>query len=148
MAKRYLVVFLAGCLVLTLGWGLICVRNVWQSRMNAESKILNERKASVIKSVQLSKLGTHELRDQIASEFLGETTTTDDCDWRAYPTWDRKLSNPNWFSETKGIDGFNVFCETSAHDKHNSGLVIEYDIEGCWYGFEIVGIKWRYTEYD
>jgi hypothetical protein len=145
MTKKSVIVSVAGGLVIALALGFVWVRSERQSRMATESNTLNGRKASAIKWVQLSKLGTHELRDQIVSEFVGETTTTEDCDWRAYPTWNRSTKNPNWFGETKGVNGFNVFCKTNARDKRNTSIAIEYDFVD---GLGLVGMKWGNTEHD
>jgi|GEM_PF-6974345 hypothetical protein len=145
MTKKSVIASVAGGLVIVLALGFFWLHSERQSRMNAEAKTLDGRKASAIKWVQLSKLGTHELRDQIASEFLGEATTTDDCDWRADPTWNRSTKNPNWFSETTGVNGFQVFCKTTAHDKRSTNVVIEYDFVD---GSGLVGLKWGNTEHN
>jgi hypothetical protein len=145
MTKKSWIVSVAGGLAIALALGFFWAQSEWKSRMNTESSTLNGREASAIKWVQLSKLGTHELRDQMASEFLGETTTTEDCDWHTSPTWNRSTKNPNWFRETKGVDGFHVFCKTKAHDQRNSSIVFEYDFVD---GLGLVGMKWGNTEQD
>lgn len=147
MAKSTFAKFTAGGLVLAIVvFGSIWAPSKWQSSRKAELESLTERKALAIKRVQLSRLGTQELRDQIASEFFGEVTTTEGCDWNAYPTWNRRYKNPNWISETKGIDGFHVICETNARDQHESDIEFDYEFVDS---FGIVGLKWGYPRgYD
>ncbi len=143
MTKSALSKLIVGGLAVAIVCGFFWTRSEWRSRRATEMKSLSGRKALAIKRVQLSRLGSQELRDQIASEFLGGATTTEDCDWHAYPTWNRRFKNPNWISETKGIDGFHVFCETSARNQHDSSIEFDYETVD---GLGIVGLKWGYPQ--
>jgi hypothetical protein len=142
VAKGLLGKFIAGGVVAAIICGFVWGCGKWQSHRAAEKKRLSEETAWTIKKVQLSRLGNQELRDQIASDFLADATTTEDCDWSAFPTWKGSSRNPNWFGSTKGLDGYRVVCDTNAHcahDKFLSEILFKWDLDS---DFRIVGFKW------
>lgn len=118
-------------------WG--CGR--YRSYEALEKSQQNQEKEWLIARVQASRFGSMEWRDQIASDFLDEKTTTDSCEWLLVQTWHGSTKNPNWVSLRKGSDGANLICETYAHDQYNSAIWFEYDFQD---GRGIMGLKWGY----
>lgn len=106
-----------------------------------------ERSAQAVKVVIGSRLGSPELRDQLASDFLERIVKTDACHWSGIPTWGGELKNPNWFSSTKSSNGSLVTCETSVQDEdgHEDKLVFKWDVSDSR---GVVGFHWGYSAFQ
>lgn len=104
---------------------------------------MDKDKDGLVAQVQSSRYGSKDWRDETASDFLGEKTTTEACEWLFIPTWNGNPKNPNWVSARKKSDGANLICKTYAHDQYNSAIWFQYEFED---GRGIVGLKWGYWE--
>ena len=140
-SKAILVFVLLGAIITTSIWG--CGK--YRSYEAEDLKQKNNEKDWLISKVKASRFGSKEWRDQTASDFLGKNTTTDACQWFYARTWHGSTKNPNWFSESKGVDGGNITCETYANDQDRTPMWFEYELRG---EFGIVGLKWGYSDVD
>jgi hypothetical protein len=130
-----------GSLVIA-GWFWGC--KAWKNYEAMDTKRLNERRASAIKQVINSRLGSQGLRDLLASDFLEKVVRTEPCQWSGSSTWKGGETNPNWFSSIKGADGTVVTCETSAIDEdgHEDKLAFKWDVSDVR---GIVGFHWDFS---
>jgi len=137
--KGILVLALMGTAIGGSIWGCGKYRLYESEELKQNDKDKNWLVAKVLRS----PYGSQEWRNQTASAFLGETTTTGSCQWQYIPTWHGGTKNPNWVSARKGSDGANLICETYADDQYNSAIWFEYEYEDG----RIVGLKWGYSGY-
>jgi hypothetical protein len=137
--------------ILVLGFlGMAIGGSIWgcgryRSYEAEESRQKDKDRNWLIDKLRSSRYGSKGWRDETASDFLGESTTTDTCEWLFIPTWHGSTKNPNWVSARKGSDGANLICRTYTHDQYNSAMWFEYDFED---GRGIVGLKWGYWSDD
>lgn len=116
----------------------------WRKFEAKEDNQLNERRAQDIKVVIGSRLGSPEMRNLLASDFLERITNAKECRWSGDPTWGGESKNPNWFSSIKGSNGFLVTCETTVEDEdgHEDKLVFKWDVSDSR---GVVGFRWGYS---
>ncbi|HVU48864.1 MAG TPA: hypothetical protein VHD85_22245 [Terracidiphilus sp.] len=124
--------------------GFLWSSKAWKKYQAMDNKMLNDHRMRAIKVVLDSRVGSQEMRDQLASDFLEKLVTTQPCQWSGQATWNGSERNPNWFSSTKGSDGMLVTCETSIRDDDGDvdRLTFKWDVldrRG------VVGFHWGYS---
>lgn len=132
-----------GLLAAGLAGGAYGIHRIWRTHETADRAELTKERQWAISRVQASGLGGSDIRTKAASEFLGEQSEVDSCDWSGVPLWHGSRSNPNWVSNIKNSDGFRLTCDVEAkHGSDSDFLSFNYDWSSDW---GVTAISWNYT---
>ena len=114
----------------------------WSQHKHEDQRELSEKKKWVIERVQNSPEGSKLSMTSIARSFTHEDQAeVGACDWFASPLWDHSSSNPNWFSQSKGITGMKVisYCNIEGSANQVPGMRFEFEWED---GRGVIGMSW------